>query len=82
MADYQIDVALPVLARAAREWGPYPELDALVEDLARVAQRRGLVSLLAQVERQARGEEMMVRAKESGPAVVAGPASAVSPERD
>jgi hypothetical protein len=82
MADYQLDVALPVLARAAREWGPWPALDALVEDLTRVAHRRGLIALLAQVERQARGEEMVVRARENAPPRHGRGVSAVSPERD
>ena len=68
MPSYQLAIALPVLARAAREWGPWPELDALVDDLAHTAQRRGMQSILARVERQARGEEMLVSSRADAPA--------------
>ena len=80
MPDYQIAVALPVLARAAREWGPYPELDEVVSDLAHVAQKRGMQALLARVERQARGEEMLVIPQREGPAD-AGPSADGIPSR-
>jgi hypothetical protein len=65
-------VILPVLVRASRET-PHPELDSVVAELMRAAHQRGMIALLAQLEREA---------KESPPSVVARGASAVSPERD
>ncbi len=78
MPDYQLAVALPVLARAAREWGPWPELDAIVDDMAHVAHRRGMRAVLARVERQARGEEMMVAPRNGNGPAEADPSLAVS----
>ncbi len=77
MPDYQIAVALPVLARASREWGPNPELDVIIGELSLIAQRRGLHRVLAQIERQARGEEMMVAPRNGNGPTEADPHPAV-----
>ena len=58
MADWQLRVVLPALAYVARTSpAPNRDLDACVAELVVCAQRRGLRSVLAQLERDVpRGE--------------------------
>lgn len=53
MTTPQLEIALPVLMRHQREQGPFRPLEELLAVMVSAAQRRGLVELLARVQREA-----------------------------
>jgi hypothetical protein len=56
-SDRQLRVIVPLVSRAARDT-PHPALDDLVGELAVICARRGLLTVLADMERIAAGGEV------------------------